>query len=311
MRFATRLTAALVAPALAALAATPAAAEQTCTIRVESLQGTNWQIKGFDVLDRADPQAQFIVNFKHVSGPACSFVPQIALPDAVPGLKGPDGERVPYTLTSGDDSTGIQVTGSALGRLPNTRGSVIALEPGGSRSITYRFFVPLGGLKGDGLYAQNIEISAVPTTQGGTAFGVLLAQLGVDVVPSARIGLAGSYRMSGNRALIDLGELTKAGPVGGPLQLQVRSTRRYDIAVASLNGGKLKIANTDWAVPYALSVGGIAAPLSGGVSVVQPPSSAGLAQTALPLQFTITGDPSRQRAGTYEDLLTISVTPKL
>lgn len=309
MRFATRLIAAVILAA-AALAA-PAAAQQACTIRVESLQGTDWRIKGFDVLDRADPQAQFVVNFKHISGPACSFVPQITLPDPAPGLKGPNGERVPYSLTAGDDSTGVQVTGSSLGRSPNTQGSVLALEPNGSRSITYSFFVPASGLAGDGLYAQDIEISAVPAGRGGAAFGVLLARVGVDVVPSARLGLAGSYRMNGNRAVIELGELTRPGPVGGPLQLQVRSTRRYDIAVESLNGGKLKIANTDWAVPYALSVGGIAAPLTGGVSVLQPPSRKGLAQTALPLQFTITGDPSQQRAGQYEDMLTISVTPKM
>jgi hypothetical protein len=307
MRFLTRMIAAMV---LGAGAAVPVAAEQACTIRVESLQGTDWRIKGFDLLDRRPAQAQFIVNFKHVSGPACEFVPQIAVPDRSPGLRGPGNDRAPYTLTAGDNSTGIRVTGASSALLPAAQGAVIALQPGGARSVTYTLFVPVEGIKGDGSYEQDIEISALPVGRTMGAFGVLLARLGVEVMPSARLGLAGNYRVSGGQAVIDLGEL-QTGPVSAPLQLRVDSTSRYDLTIESRNGGKLMIPGTDWAVAYALSVGGMAVPLTGGSQTVEPPSRKGLARTALPMQFTITGDPTRQRAGTYEDVLTISITPRV
>lgn len=293
-----------------AATAMPAQAEEACRIRVEALQGTDWEIEGYDLFDQRPPRAVFTVNFVHVAGPSCTFVPRVDVVDGLPGLKGPNGQRVPYSLVASDGSTGIQLNGLSLSRVPSNNASSITLTPGSSRSVTFDFFVPENSLQGDGLYRQDIEVSATSLGQRGPAFGVLLAKLGIDVVPSARLGLAGSFRLVGSQAIVDLGEL-RTGPVQGPLQLHVRSTRRFEISVESQNAGKLKIPSSEWAVAYAMKMGGIDVPLTGGIDILSPQGPNGLSRTALPIQFTITGDPTTQRAGRYEDVLTISVTPKI
>jgi hypothetical protein len=316
MRYPMRMIAALIVASGAAAA--PAAAQQTCTIRVESLQGTNWLIKGFDLLDARPAQGQFIVTFTHVSGPPCDFVPQITVPDQAPGLAGPGNQRAPYTLTASDNSSGIRVTGASAALLPPAQGAVIRLNSGEARSITYTLFVPPEGFSGDGSYSQAVLVSAVPTANGSAAFGVLQALVGVDVAPSARIGLAGQYRARGSRTVIDLGEL-REGPVEAPFQLKVQTTGRYDLTIESENAGKLKLPRTDWEVAYALSVDGTAVNLAGGAATIEPPASIdakgkgrgqGQSSRNLPLKFNIIGDPTRQRAGTYQDVITISVAPK-
>ncbi|MBD3745599.1 hypothetical protein CPA46_07210 [Sphingopyxis terrae subsp. ummariensis] len=113
--------------------------------------------------------------------------------------------------------------------------------------------------------------------------------------------------MSDGHAVVDLGELrTGVAPV--PLQLRVSSTGQYDLQVTSANSGKLRLGASDWTVPYSIAVGGTAVNLAG-TSRLSGPTGNGYRRDSLPIQFII-GDVSDRRAGTYSDVISISVTAR-
>ncbi|MXO92653.1 hypothetical protein GRI62_03405 [Erythrobacter arachoides] len=119
--------------------------------------------------------------------------------------------------------------------------------------------------------------------------------------------MAGAYRVSDGQAVVSLGEL-REGPAPVPLQLRVSSTGRYELDVTSLNAGNLRLSGTEWTVPYSLTIGGNRVNLSA-TDRVSGPAETGMNRTALPIQFYI-GDVSRKRAGTYSDLISITVTAR-
>ena len=131
--------------------------------------------------------------------------------------------------------------------------------------------------------------------------------LGIDVLPSARIGLAGAYRMSEGHAVVDLGEL-RPGVAPVPLQLRVASTGSYDLSVTSANSGRLRLGSSEWYVPYSLAIGGNAINLTG-ARTISGSTNGNLRRDALPIQFLI-GDISDRRAGVYSDVVSISVTAR-
>ncbi|MBO9518312.1 MAG: hypothetical protein J7493_09615 [Porphyrobacter sp.] len=113
--------------------------------------------------------------------------------------------------------------------------------------------------------------------------------------------------MQDGHAVVDLGELrTGVAPV--PLQLRVNSTGRYDVSVSSANSGRLRLGSSDWYVPYSVAIGGNSVNLLGPSTIAGSPE-AGFRREALPIQFVI-GDVANRRAGTYSDVLSISVTAR-
>ena len=113
--------------------------------------------------------------------------------------------------------------------------------------------------------------------------------------------------MQDGHGVVDLGELrTGVAPV--PLQLRVSSTGRYDVGVSSANSGRLRLGSSEWYVPYSVAIGGNPVNL-GAPSTVSGSPDAGFRREALPIQFVI-GDVTDRRAGTYSDVLSISVTAR-
>ena len=131
--------------------------------------------------------------------------------------------------------------------------------------------------------------------------------LGIDVLPSARIGLAGAYTMSDGHAVVDLGEL-RPGVAPVPLQLRVASTGSYDLSVTSANSGRLRLGSSEWYVPYSLAIGGNAVNLTG-MRTISGSTNGNLRRDALPIQFLI-GNTSDRRAGVYSDVISIAVTAR-
>ncbi|RDV03048.1 hypothetical protein DXH95_11380 [Sphingorhabdus pulchriflava] len=113
--------------------------------------------------------------------------------------------------------------------------------------------------------------------------------------------------MNDGQAVVDLGEL-RPGVAPVPLQLRVSSTGEYDISVSSANSGKLRLGASDWSIPYSVAIGGNSINLNG-ASMLAGPGGSGFKRDSLPIQFLI-GDVSDKRAGTYSDVISISVTAR-
>ena len=155
------------------------------------------------------------------------------------------------------------------------------------------------------MYTQDVLLQAEGDnfrTLGGTRI-----VLGIAVLPSARIGLAGAFTMSDGHAVVDLGEL-RPGPAPVPLQLRVSSTSRYDLSVTSANSGRLRLGTSEWYVPYSLALGGNALNLRGPATLLGS-AEPGMKRESLPIQFFI-GEVSHRRAGVYSDVVSITVTAR-
>jgi hypothetical protein len=274
-----------------------------CNLRIDP-GPTNWLIQGFDLFDNTPAQATFDITFANSGTANCSFVTNFNLSGEPFGLMVPQGDRASYVLYdafSHFDATPL--TGE-------TRKSVIrrqvTLAPGQQQIVVIQFAIVRNDLQHDGTYSQPAVIEADRTD--GTELAGKQIVLGIQVAPSARLGLAGAFTMHGGQPVVELGDL-KEGPVNLPLDLKVDSTRRYDISFQSQEGGHLRLQGTDWTIPYNLTLGGTLVSLAGGSGEYESSGPQQLQHDSLPLGFII-GDTRTRRAGTYSDVLSITVAPQ-
>ena len=307
MRTAIMAAVSLLALAGAARAAPPninaLAGVDGCRLRIES-GPTNWVIQGFDLFDTTPAQATFSLTYANDGTANCAFVTNFSLAGEPFGLNGPDGDHAAYVLFdtfSNFDATPL--TGE-------TRNSVIrrqvTLAHGQQQIVIIRFAVNRSDLQHDGTYSQPVQVEAVRSD--GTALAGKQLAVGIRVVPSARLGLAGAFKMRGGQPVVDLGDL-KEGPVNLPLDLKVDSTRRYDVSFQSQGDGRLRLEGTDWSIPYDVTLDGTLVRLAGGSGTFSSSGPQQLRHDSLPLGFVI-GDTRTRRAGVYSDVLSITVAPQ-
>lgn len=286
--------------------AAPAAAQQpasasgpACKIRIGAAPSA-WIVRNYDPFGRTAPEDTFGATFTNDGAGQCRFTPVFRI-DQQFGLARGAGQPVRYALVDLTDSQDVTPR-AGMTQLRATQRQM-ALAPNESRTILFRLAADGAGLTESGTYTQEVTLEA-QDDQLMTLGGARLV-LGVDVLPSARIGLAGAYTTSNGRAVVDLGELHQ-GPAPVPLQIRVNSTSRYSLNVSSQNGGRLRLETSEWYVPYSLAIGGMAVNLSGADTLAGPTGS-GLTREALPMHFVI-NDVAGRKAGTYSDLISISVT---
>lgn len=294
----------------ALLAAAPLAAQQAgsggpagCRVRIDATP-SSWTIRGYDPFDTGSPEGTFSVLYSNDGSQECRFVPVFDLDQPPFGLSGGTGRQVPYVLL--DLTNSLDVTPRpGRGARPNAGPRPMVVPAGQSTTVIYKLVVASDAIADAGTLTEDIVLEAQDDnlrTVGGTRL-----VLGLEVLPSARIGLAGAYTMSNGHAVVSLGEL-RQGPAPVPLQLRVNSTGRYDLEVTSLNGGNLQLGDTGWKVPYSLRVGGADVDMSG-TDILSGPVDQGFSRTALPIHFVI-GDVANRRAGVYSDLISISVSAR-
>ncbi len=295
----------------AALAATSALAQagpasapmQTdCLIRMTAAPST-WMLRGYDPFGGETPQATFNVTFINDGGSECHFSPSFELTQQPFGMSKGTGKPVGYALLNLTDSVDVTPRAGSTFRTASQRELVLA--PNASKTMLYKLVANPEDVGDAGVFTQDIRIEAQDRSLrplGGTQIVV-----GLEVLPSARMGLSGSYSMSGGHAVVDLGELSP-GPVPVLLHLGVSSTGQYDLQVTSANAGKLRLGASDWTVPYSVAIGGNAVNLSG-IDRLAGPTGNGSRRDSLPIQFTV-GDVGDRRAGIYSDVLSISVTAR-
>lgn len=285
-----------------ASAARPGMAEMDCTVRMTATP-TAWTIQGFDPFGDVAPEATFSITYVNDGDKDCRFSPAFELDQPPFGLSSGSGQRIGYVLLDLTDSQ--DVTPRAGRSVRTTLQREIVLKANQSRTILYKLAVDADKVRDAGTFSQNVIVEARDAafrTYGGTRL-----TLGIDVLPSARIGLAGAFTMNDGQAVVDLGEL-RQGVAPVPLQLRVSSTGRYDLAVSSANSGKLRMDSTQWSVPYSLAIGGQSVNLAG-TAPVTGPAGHGYRRESLPIQFII-GDVSNRRAGVYSDIISISVSAR-
>lgn len=270
-----------------------------CNLRIDS-NGSNWIIQGYDPFSSNQSTATFDVLFFNDGDGECRFRPVFMTDSAPFGLQAETGRRVSYTLldTWGQyDATPLG--GRTVVRITNRP---VVVSAGAQQLVRYVLNVAAAEIPGDGLYSQRLIMEA--DQLDGTPIASRQFLIGIHVLPSATMGLAGAFRRNGSQADVDLGEL-QSGIAPAPLALQIKSTRGYRLAVQSLNGGKLRLAGTDWAIAYDLQIDGRTVMLTGD-STLAFGRGGGLRADTLPVVFRI-GDVDGRRAGIYADTLTVSV----
>lgn len=285
-------------PAAAQMA--PAAVHNAgCQLRIDTAS-TNWIIRGYDPFGDTQPVGSYDLLFVNDGDGECRFYPMFGTDQNSFGLRADFGTPVPYTLidqTDGYDATPLG--GRTLRRINNPP---VVVPPRGQQMVRYILTIDPDRLVGDGLFSQTLLVDAQQ------ANGASLAQrqmtVGIDVLPSAVMSLAGAFTRVKGRADVDLGQLTE-GLAEVPLRLNVQSTRAFRLAIESQNDGKLRLAGTQWSVPYQILIDGRVATANsehGYASDNRP----GRRTATLPIGFAI-GDVSQKRAGVYSDVVTISV----
>ena len=294
-------TALVVAPAAAQTTAT-AARPPECMVRMNAVPAA-WMIRGYDPFGTEIPQATFNITFVNDGDSECRFVPLFDLSQPPFGLSKGTDKPIGYALVNLTDAQDVTPRAGRSLRTPSLRELVLA--PNESKTLLYKLVANPDDVREAGTFTQDVMIEA--QDRSFRSLGGTRIVLGLEVLPSARIGLSGAYSMNKGQAVVDLGELrTGVAPV--PLHLRVSSTGSYDLQVTSANSGKLRLASTEWVVPYSVSIGEKTVNLVGS-SQLAGPNGTGYRRDSLPIQFVI-GDVSNRRAGTYSDVISISVTAR-
>ena len=293
--------ASLAAPSFAQ---TPAAAMPgaDCMIRMNATP-TSWLIQGYDAFGGSKPEATFNVTFINEGSKDCRFVPLFQLDQPPFGLSKGTGKPIGYALLNMTDTQDVTPRAGRTQRIPSQR--MLTLGPNASRTLLYKLVADPDDVRESGTFTQDVTLEA----QDGSfrSLGGTRIVLGIDVLPSARISLAGAYTMNDGHAVVDLGDL-RPGVAPLQLRLQVASTGSYDLSVTSANSGRLRLGSSEWYVPYSVAIGGNAVNLMG-AGTVSGAANNGLRSEALPIHFVI-GNTGDRRAGIYSDVLSISVTAR-
>ena len=287
--------------AVPALAQTPAAAGQTTQCRVNvNPAPASWIIQGYDPFADAIPEGTFGVTFVNDGGAECRIRPTFVLRQPPFGLSKGTEKPVRYALLNLTDTQ--DVTPRAGRSQPRLSQRQLILQPGESRSLIFKLAAEPNDVRGSGTFTQDVTLEAQDSNFRSVGGAPLV--LGINVLPSARVGLTGAYRMNDGQAVVNLGEL-REGVAPVPLHLRVSSTGDYDITVSSANSGRLRLGSSQWFVPYSVAIGGNAVNLTGARTITGSARS-GIRRDSLPFQFVI-GDVSNRRAGVYSDVVSVSI----
>lgn len=285
------LTSALAAPAWAK-------PDNGCRLRIDATQG-QWIISGYDAFSDSPPVASYDLTFVNSGDGACRFLPIFQTDGSAFGLSSGNGPSLPYSLF--DLYGGYDATPTGGRTLRTASHRRVEIAPHAQQIVRYTLNVG-GTLPGDGLFKQRLAIIA--EDEDGSPLAERSVNIGIHVLPSATLGLAGAFQRRNGQADVDLGDL-QTGVAAVPLALSVQSTRGYTLAFKSLNAGNLRLDGAEWKIPYRLIVDGQLLDL--GAESLFTKRASSMRRDSLPVAFQI-GDVSNKRAGTYSDLVTVTVS---
>lgn len=255
----------------------------------------------------------------------------------------PSSVSITYSPLDSGDATQtfqIQVTNScgASGTLQigvsNTDLNASGAPTGARTSLSYNADIEQGG--------SNIDLSSntdqLATVAGGTiADGATIGQTWTVRIPAHSVipyaqrsftiyavgAIDGSYFAVPTTVTVDVAQVTQLSFAGGATSLTVdfgelstgafqdlnvnaQATVPFDISWSSANNGVLKnLSDASWTIPYTAVLNGTTVDNSTGYTDTTLGGTQG-AVTSLPLHVAV-GDISNKRAGTYQDIVTISI----
>jgi hypothetical protein len=215
------------AAALAMPAALPAqvagpTARSACSLKIAS-PVNSWIIQGYDPFGQNSPVGTFDLTFQNEGAAECRFYPLFRTDGETVGLRTQAGSRhISYTLF--DNYAHVDATPTGGRTITRATQRPVVIQPHSQQLVRYTLTVPEDGIPGDGLYNQRLIVEA--SDASGDVMGDHQVLLGIDVLPSATLDLAGAFQRVNGMADIDLGTLSE-GVVDIPLQLYVQSTRGY------------------------------------------------------------------------------------
>lgn len=299
-RFSSGRRAALGATAAAFVLAMASAANAECRLTITAPQDY-WVI-------RHDPYAQdvalseFDLMLTNEGDSSCEGQIQTeTLGEAFGMVRSDDVDRIPYALL--DERNGTDVTPRAGASARRTSARPVSLAPGDRDLLRFSLLVSPDVTLGDGDYTQNLVFAV--NTPDGMPLAERLVTVGISVPAAALMGLKGAVQRTSSGATIDLGELTEGRRSLGA-SLYVLSTRGYAIGVSSDNHGQLRLAASDWSIPYGLALGSEEVNLIQGGEVRVASRRPRIDDYPLSIQI---GDTSNRRAGEYSDTLRFTVSP--
>lgn len=300
--FLTFFAVSLAAPAFAQAPVAGGVQSTECLLRINPAPAS-WIITGFDPFADAIPEGTYGVTFVNEGGAECRFTPIFELRQPPFGLSKGSGKPVGYALLNLTETQDVTPRSGRSQRRSSQREVILRSKE--SRSMLYKLVAAPNDVRNAGTFTQDVTLEAQDSRFRSLAGAPLV--LGITVLPSARIGLAGAYSMNDGQATVNLGEL-RQGVAPVPLQLRVSSTGEYDISISSANSGQLRLGSSQWFVPYSVAIGGNTVNLAG-TSMVSGKTRPGIRRDSLPVQFII-GDVSNRRAGVYSDVVSVSVTAR-
>lgn len=285
----------------------PTPSASGCQLRIEPLR-VRWEIGGYDPYGGDAPYATFEIAWSNDGTAACAGDVEVRTDGEAYGMK-PSGRPralaalLPYSLVDDYSAADLTPTGGVSQARPGS--TSLALEPGARTVRRYILAVDVDRLQGDGLFEQSVRFGL--RTRDNRLVTDKLVVLALQVQPSAVMGLRGAFTRTDGGGRIELGELVEGG-INLPLQVWIRSTGGYRVAVSSRNKGRLVLAqDSSWSVPYRLILGSRPINLGTG-GQVESRRGTGLEEDAYDLRLVV-GDTARRRAGVYSDLIELTVAP--
>ncbi len=281
---------------LAAMVPTTAAAEcvpsfasapTVVEIRPDATFGSGQLIERFSVRLRNDGdsicQLRLTVG-RDVAGSAGWF------PEYV--LTGPGGEIA--SLTPGT-SPGGEAT------------SPVVIPAGREVSVPYQVRTKVGWGDHSGDYSTSL-LFALSGRDSSSEVANQRTELHLEIPATAAIRFAGAGAGGGGSARLELGELTpNVVNRSPPFAVRVLSTSAYQMQVTSENSGALVRTGGVERLPYRMTIGGHLMSSAGGGSLTRGTHSSATGDL-FPVAVTVIPD-AEQRAGDYNDRVTVSVTP--
>lgn len=182
-----------------------------------------------------------------------------------------------------------------------TNTSSHTLSAGETLTIIYRFAVRADWNSKAGDYYEELVLT-VYDDQTNEALDTARAQVFLGVPPSTNI------RFVGNSKRLDLGTISPNGVTRSPpFGIRVFSTSPYKLTVTSTNGGVLTNSAASAEIDYRMDLDGQAVDLGTGEERFYSEPTGNLGKV-MQVRVTVGPQPNKP-AGTYRDLITVSVTP--
>jgi hypothetical protein len=289
----------LLLAASAALLLSSQARAESCALAIQPVN-TNWQIANYDPFGEAAAQQAFDVTFVNNGKVACQGQVQVELRGERYGLTAVGSARaITYSLIDADSQVDLTPRAGVSAKRVNSR--PLSIEPGKRELRRFVLAADPGDLPASGDYAQSVVITVLDSN--GMPLSKYPVTLSMRVAATAVMGLKGSFTATSGGGLVKLGQL-REGPIELPLQLYVKSTSAYRVTVSSINQGRLRLAGTDWAIRYQLSVGSKAMDLNKPDHIQVTQGGAHDDNYRLGVDIR---DVANKRAGAYSDTLTFTV----